>query len=136
MLGLNFGNFDDWYEVGKYVKKKLGDIWQRYKIQSWDEVALQRQFQLATEISRLSRLRWANAISIPAFFLEQDVIPQRKRSRPRIRWQDHLNAFAKYYGFNFWLDFASDKSLEWPSLGSTFVDFVLHYEIAYDFNGQ
>ena len=136
MLGLNLKNFDDWHEIGRYIKKKLRDVWQKYHIKSWDALALRRHFEWATKISKLDHLRWANAISIPAFFLEQDLIPHRKRGRPRMRWHDHLNAFAKYHGFNFWLDFASEKPQEWQSMSSAFIDFVLHYEIMYDFNEQ
>ena len=76
--------------------------------------------------------RWANAISKfdPSSCIQDGEIEviKRKRGRPRIRWEDDLNSFAHFHGFNDWKYFGHHFCGVWHNFIADFVNYVLNDE--------
>ena len=76
--------------------------------------------------------RWAKKISYfsPGQIQQDGQMHENKRNRgrPRVRWEDDLNNFAKYHGYGDWLAMGDVCINNWLSMTQQFVNFTLYHE--------
>ena len=115
------------------MKVKLENTISTYRIRLWNHAALRRKWNWAQRISIMDRTRWSRRISHfdPTTYRQSDEETEikRPRGRPRLQWHYDLNNFARYYGFDHWIDFANEYSSSWHQMADDFIKFVLYEQI-------
>ena len=102
-----------------------------FYVESWDELVLKRKWSWANRILEMNDDRWAKQMA--SYSPVQNSQCKRKRGRPRLKWEDDLNAFARYNGYMTWLDFGQTFKYEWEYMAKDFINFTLHHEMEYHF---
>ena len=126
-----------WRTTMHRMKIKLSNALNTFYVESWDELVLKRKWSWANRILEMNDDRWAKQMAfyspVQISQYEQSNINNRKRGRPRLKWEDDLNAFARYYGYMTWLDFGQTFKYEWEYMAKDFINFTLHHEMEYHF---
>ena len=54
---------------------------------------------------------------------------KRSRGRPKTRWEDDLNAFAQFIGYQSWIAYAeSQDEADWKMQTNDFINYILSPE--------
>ena len=129
IVGWNRIEDEPWKTTMQRMKIKVSNALHSYFVESWDKVILERKWSWANRILGMSDSRWARRISYyDALQTMQDgqILPnKRKRRRPRMTWEDDLNAYAYYHGYSTWQDFGKDFVHDWTFWKADFINFTL-----------
>ena len=119
------------------MKIKLSNALNTFYVESWDELVLKRKWTWANRILEMNDERWAKQMAfyspVQISQCERSIENKRKRGRPRLKWEDDLNAFARYHGYMTWLDFGEIFKYNWEYMAKNFINFTLHHEMKYHF---